>query len=271
MRQKFRLKSISTDTLYFIDKSSILIGRSSQCDISIDSGMLSRHHAAVLTTADDSILLKDLDSTNGTFLNTMRVTTSMPLHHGDVLTIGDEKFVFIDADKENDQSIFSRDYMESPDGGAEDAASNRTMIQSAAFKSLGLEGFFNTPAEAVEDNSQLFVVKALGRKPLDANRTPAVLLIKTGRKRGGLIELKLPFGGDKQWLLGRSQLCDVVLDDPTVSSEHAAIRWENGYWEIQDRQSTNGVKLNGSTVTRTVFESGDVLSIGNLKLVFRVL
>lgn len=270
MRQKFRLKSITSDTLHFIDKPSILIGRSSQCDISIDSGMLSRHHAAILTTAENCILLKDLDSTNGTFLNTMRVTTSAPLSHGDVITIGDEKFIFIDSEKENDQSTFSRDYMENP-RSADDVTSNRTMVQSAAFKSLGLGDFLSAKAEAVDENSQLFVVKALGRKPLDANRTPAVLLIKTGRKRGNLIELKLPFGGDRQWLLGRSQLCDAVLDDPTVSSKHAVIRWENGCWEIQDQQSTNGVKVNAVKVTRTVFENGDVLSIGNLKLVFRVL
>lgn len=271
MRQKFRLKSVTTDTLYFVDKPSILIGRSSQCDISIDSGMLSRHHAAVLTVGDESVLIKDLDSTNGTFLNTMRVTTSMPLSHGDVITIGDEKFVFIDPDKQNDQSVFSRDYMEHSGGGADDAAANSTMIQSSVFKSLGLEGYFSAKAGTVEDSSQLFVVKALGRKPLDANRTPAVLLIKTGRKRGSLIELKLPFGSDRQWLLGRSQLCDVVLEDPTVSNEHAVIRWDNGCWDIQDQQSTNGIKLNGTKVTRTLFESGDVVSIGSVKLVFRVL
>lgn len=271
MRQKFRLKSINSDTLYIVDKPSMLIGRSSQCDISVDSGMLSRHHAAVLLTPDDRVLIKDLDSTNGTFLNTMRVNTSAPLAHGDVITIGDEKFVFIDADKENDQSIFSRDYAEPVDSAGEDATSNRTMIQSSAFKSLGLEKYFNPSVDAAEDNSQLFVVKALGRKPLDANRTPAVLLVKTGRKRGALIELKLPHGGARQWLLGRGQLCDVVLEDPTVSGQHAIIRWENGCWEILDQRSTNGIKLNGIKVTRTVFENGDVLSIGNLKLVFRVL
>lgn len=270
MFHKFRLKSITTDSLYFVDKASILIGRSSQCDISIDSGMLSRHHAVVLTTADDVILIKDLDSTNGTFLNTMRVRFSAPLSHGDVITVGDEKLVFIDIEKQNDQSIFSRDYAENIANG-DDSTSNRTMVQSSAFKSLGLEAYFKAPAEVQEENSQLFVVRALGRKPLDANRTPAVLLIKTGRKRGGMIELKLPHGGDRCWLLGRGQLCDVVLEDPTVSSEHALIRWENGCWEIQDKQSTNGVKLNGTKVKRAVFENGDVLSIGSLKLVFRVL
>lgn len=271
MEQRFRLKSITKDTLYFINKPSVLIGRSSQCDISVDSGMLSRHHAVVLTGADNRIQIKDLDSTNGTFLNTMRVATSAPLIHGDVITIGDEKFVFIDAEKDNDQSSFSRDYMEQSSRRTEDPASNRTMIQSSAFKSLGREGMLDTPQPANEDNSQLFIMKALGRRPLDANRIPAVFLIKNGSKRGTLIELKLPYGGDRQWLLGRSQLCDVVIDDPTVSSEHATICWENGYWEVLDQESTNGVQINGVKVKRTVFESGDVLSIGNLKLVFRVL
>ena len=271
MGQRYRLKSVNTDALYFIDKPSILIGRSSQCDISIDSGMLSRHHAVVLTASNNDILIKDLDSTNGTFLNTMRVHTSCPLSHGDVLTIGDEKFVFIDADKQNDQSTFSRDYIEVGPDDTDDATSNRTMIQSSVFKSLGLDDYFETPPDPQEDVSELFAVKASSRKPLDANCTPAVFLIKTGRKRGAIIELKLPRGGARQWLLGRSQLCDLVIEDPTVSSEHAIIRWDNGCWEILDRQSTNGIKLNETAVSRTLFEHGDVISIGNLKLVFRVL
>ena len=104
MQTKFRLKSLRSDQTHILDKASILIGRSSQCDIQVDSGLLSRHHASVLVVDAETVLLKDLESTNGTFVNTMRITRPARLRHGDVITIGDEKFVFIDLELGEEQA-----------------------------------------------------------------------------------------------------------------------------------------------------------------------
>ena len=270
MQTKFRLKSVRSDHFYFLDKSSILIGRSSQCDISVDSGLLSRHHASVLVVNPDTVILKDLDSTNGTFINTMRVTSPTRLNHGDVITIGDEKLVFIDSELGEAQESYDR-LVSSQFPELGDDSSNRTMIESSFFRIVNLPGADKPEADSSDENNSLWMMRALGKKPLDANRIPAVLLVKSGSKKGSLIELKLPVGVDREWSLGRSQLCDVVLEDPTVSNLHAVIRWENGYWEIQDNHSTNGVSLNGKKVSRAVFENSDVLTIGNIKMIFRVL
>ena len=49
-------------------------------------------------------------------------------------------------------------------------------------------------------------------------------------------------------LLGRSRRCDIVLTDPTVSRNHAAlIRDDKGEWVLHPLQSKNGVYLNGAT------------------------
>jgi FOG: FHA domain len=272
MQTKFRLKSLRSDQTYLLDKASILIGRSSQCDIQVDSGLLSRHHASVLVVDAETVILKDLESTNGTFVNTMRIARPTRLKHGDVITIGDEKFVFIDLELGEEQAAY--DIYESGQypGLAAEGNNNRTMIESSFFRVVNLPGAAEpVDKDPAEDNNSLFMARALGKKTLDANRTPAVLLVKSGVKKGSLIELKLPIGVDREWSLGRSQLCDVVLEDPTVSNLHAVIRWENGYWEIQDNRSTNGISVNGKKVTRTVFENGDVIAIGNIKMIFRVL
>ncbi|MCR6653510.1 MAG: FHA domain-containing protein [Cellvibrionaceae bacterium] len=270
MQTKFRLKSLRSDQTHILDKASTLIGRSSQCDIQVDSGLLSRHHASVLVVDAETVILKDLESTNGTFVNTMRIARPTRLKHGDVITIGDEKFVFIDLEVGEEQAAY--DVFESGQfsGLAAEGNNNRTMIESSFFRVVSMPGIEVQKEPADENNSQ-FMARALGKKPLDAHLTPAVLLVKSGIKKGSLIELKLPVGVDREWSLGRSQLCDVVLEDPTVSNQHAVIRWENGYWEIQDNRSTNGVSLNGKKVTRSVFENGDVIAIGNIKMVFRVI
>jgi pSer/pThr/pTyr-binding forkhead associated (FHA) protein len=50
----------------------LTIGRSPECDICIGEGGLSRLHAR-LVPRDDGVLIEDLDSTNGSFVNDRRV------------------------------------------------------------------------------------------------------------------------------------------------------------------------------------------------------
>lgn len=273
MQRRFRLKNISSDELFILEKPSILIGRSRQCDVFIDSAMLSRHHASILVIDSDTVLIKDLESTNGTFVNSMRISRPNRLKHGDVITIGDEKFVFMDPEiDEEDES--REDLLDSakPIDMGSDPTANRTMIQSSIFRSLGLSpDLLDLPSQGDDDSVQRKAIYTLGNRDYDVNKTPAVLIVKTGRKRGSLIELKLPAFSEREWSVGRSQLCDVVLEDPTVSNRHAVIRWQNGLWEIEDNGSTNGIKLNEQKVLQTNFEHDDVVSIGSIKLVFKIL
>ncbi|OZG75368.1 phosphopeptide-binding protein [Hahella sp. CCB-MM4] len=54
-------------------KESVIIGRDEQCDITVPVSHLSRQHAQ-LTVAGSYLLIKDLGSTNGTYLNGERIT-----------------------------------------------------------------------------------------------------------------------------------------------------------------------------------------------------
>jgi type II secretory pathway predicted ATPase ExeA len=66
--------------------SKVLIGRSELCDVSIDSRFVSKHHALLVRT-DDALHLLDLNSTNGTFVNSQRIQDKL-LRHEDVVSIG---------------------------------------------------------------------------------------------------------------------------------------------------------------------------------------
>jgi hypothetical protein len=46
-------------------------------------------------------------------------------------------------------------------------------------------------------------------------------------------------------LIGRSRRCQLLLDDQSASHVHASIRWVDGAWRVQDRNSTNGTWLDG--------------------------
>src|SRR5688572_20880166 len=57
-----------------------------------------------------------------------------------------------------------------------------------------------------------------------------------------------PLKGDERFLVGRGPDCDLVVDHPSVSKNHAELHWSQatGACELQDRGSTNGTFLNGT-------------------------
>lgn len=62
------------------------VGRSTGAEFIVDAALVSRLHCQ-LTATEDSLHVKDLGSTNGTFVNGTRVKTA-ELKHGDTLAVG---------------------------------------------------------------------------------------------------------------------------------------------------------------------------------------
>ncbi|HKY35923.1 MAG TPA: FHA domain-containing protein [Polyangiaceae bacterium] len=86
------------------------------------------------------------------------------------------------------------------------------------------------------------------------------------RLRFLLQEIDLPQGDT---LIGRSANCQVTLDDPLVSREHARIRIAGASASLEDLGSRNGVQLSGQLITRSApLASGDRIRIGTQELVF---
>ena len=75
----------------------ITIGRAVENDVVITSKRISREHAQVRREGW-RVILEDLGSTNGTFLNDERVLTPVELRDEDRITVGDVTFVFHDPD-----------------------------------------------------------------------------------------------------------------------------------------------------------------------------
>src|SRR5262249_42309539 len=71
----------------------IQIGRAATAHIQVDQESISRSHAE-LTTEKDSVVLRDLGSTNGTFVNDERIE-NYTLRNGDLVKIGRTIFKFI--------------------------------------------------------------------------------------------------------------------------------------------------------------------------------
>jgi hypothetical protein len=69
-------------------------------------------------------------------------------------------------------------------------------------------------------------------------------------------------------VLGRSAICTALVDDPTVSKQHARVRFDAKPW-IEDLDSTNGTFVNGRRVVgSTNLRRGDRIALGSAKIVF---
>ena len=120
----------------------------------------------------------------------------------------------------------------------EAAAAGRTMVYSTAGRI----------AEPLEERAH--------------TRTQTALLLIDGRRM-----VVGPAGAT----IGRSRQCDIVLDDPSVSRQHAEIRPRGGSWVLSDLGSTNGSALNGRRVEGTeVVRPGDEIELGTVLIQFEL-
>ena len=72
----------------------LIIGRTTDNDLQIDSKYISRHHAQIITTPHTSIV-EDLNSTNGIYVRQKRVRRRV-LNDGDVVQIGQHEIMYVD-------------------------------------------------------------------------------------------------------------------------------------------------------------------------------
>ena len=72
----------------------IIIGRTPDNDVHVDSRFVSRHHCQIVTTPQGSVI-EDLNSTNGIYLQGRRVRRHN-LNDGDVIMIGKHEILYVD-------------------------------------------------------------------------------------------------------------------------------------------------------------------------------
>src|SRR3954463_5229323 len=79
---------------YDIGEGAVL-GRGDHAEIRLEDPFASSRHAR-LVRQGAVLVLEDLGSTNGTYLNEELVTGPQPLHRGDRVRIGDSEFTYLD-------------------------------------------------------------------------------------------------------------------------------------------------------------------------------
>jgi hypothetical protein len=141
---------------------------------------------------------------------------------------------------------------------------------------FGIETALVQPEEAEAEQAQAPEPEPVGRtmvfsaaqriaEPLEENaavRQQRALLIYGGRRL-----MVAPRGAT----LGRSRECEIVVEDPNVSRQHAELRPRGGAWVISDLGSTNGTRVNGRTINGPeVVQPGDEIEVGSSLITFEL-
>lgn len=100
---------------------------------------------------------------------------------------------------------------------------------------------------------------------------------KSGRKSWSKISANMELADNSasyalecdEILIGRHASADIRLLDMSVSRYHAMMNVTDGKWTITDIGSKSGIYVNGNLITKTRLRNGDIITLGNRKLIFR--
>ena len=93
-----KANSENADSVVELNRPRVTIGRSARNDLWTDDPFTSRLHAEIRQRGDD-FWLSDMGSANGTYFNSVRLTTSVVLRDRDVVKVGETEIIFIENEE----------------------------------------------------------------------------------------------------------------------------------------------------------------------------
>ncbi|MHC4607890.1 MAG: FHA domain-containing protein [Planctomycetota bacterium] len=219
---------------YFLPPGTLTLGRSSSCDVVLLDPKVSRTHAQLDCSPENSVIT-DLDSDAGTLVNGERAALGIILQDGDALQMGDCKLHFrtgaAAADEEIDAEIMTLE-----------AGLDPSLSDSATLESTLAE-------ESVEHT----VTDAAAR----------LAICSPGRTR----EIPIPENG---LTIGRGEENAVRVDDRRASREHAVVELrDDGKLFVQDLGSGNGTWIGERRIDETLLGYGGSFQIGRTTFVHK--
>ncbi len=107
--KKFRLtviKGYNKGEVFPLEEDEVTIGRGEENDIVLNIAEISRTHS-VLTRGEEGYLIKDLDSTNGTFVDKKKVGEKYLLKPGDTIMLGEAIYLTYQADADPEETLIA--------------------------------------------------------------------------------------------------------------------------------------------------------------------
>lgn len=255
----FCLRSLQTGEEFpLVDE--MLVGREVECQIALNSGHISRYHAKITQTAA-GVVVEDLRSTNGTFINGRRISSPQTLTLGDEVRFHEQAFRLVSNQEQS---------------GAADATLFQG-IDSTARPAVAKPAKIAEPELPVLDESSTRILSADELQRLQGKGERVVkgpdngsgprFVVLTAPIRGKVFSLRSQ--QRNAWLIGRDERCQFNLFDKTVSGEHARVRKLGDDWILETCEGRNPIYINNRAVEISTLQHGDVVRMGRMELMFR--
>ncbi len=176
MNRKFLVFNLQTKELIPV-RSGFVFGRFVDCDIQILEKSISRKHASI-DIKGDQLFLKDLGSSNGTFLNGKALTEEVSLHSGDRIQIGESHFEIRFSEGTTDASSFPEPKLESKVISQPKAPPLEVKVLGLVFELFGGD-LFRSQCSSDEFSKKILQWEDLARAFVE-NHQGKIFLIKQG-------------------------------------------------------------------------------------------
>lgn len=128
---------------------------------------------------------------------------------------------------------------------------------------------FDRVADVAEDQSgkTMFVSRNLVKdvmKGLSAGGEQPYFRVMNGPMEGQKIEM----GEAQEYVFGRDDSADIVLNDDLVSRRHAKVRRDWSGTHVEDLGSRNGIKVNKKRTKKQTLKDRDEVEIGGVRLLY---
>lgn len=210
-------------------KDKTVIGRE-KADLILKDQAVSRSHAEI-TKQDGDCLIRDLKSTNGTFVNGERVNERV-LRHMDEIWLGKCRLLYTVLGRKDEVL-------------EEDATGERAVMLKEEITREGEQQDYEIK---LPESREFFLEIMAGKRKARSFQFPAGRVI-----------------------IGRSDEADLALQDNEVSRKHSLVEvFSRDQVFLSDLASANGTFLNGVRIKTVRLKHGDLVRLGNSVLKFVV-
>lgn len=204
-------------------KPKLIVGRKPDCDVVVACSSVSGRHCE-LEIVDGVWWVRDLESKNGTSVNGRRAD-KQKIAPNNLLALGRQRFM-VEYQPQKPMAPSARD--------AEDDLALEFLLDDSHAKPATTVGTAGNAGQATQI--------PMAAAPAPHFQTASVVDLGKLVPCGGGAPIPLRA---KQLILGRSSECDIRIRFPSVSSRHCRLNFEDGYWMVEDLNSTNGTWVDG--------------------------
>ena len=270
-----RLVSLVDGKEYIVSERGVTIGRDASSEVVVAQSEVSRKHAEIVPS-ERGYVIHD-HSTNGVYVNGVRVMQSQLLSRSDVVRVGSEEFRFYADVMVSGPMPKASMPAATPPTSAAAAPATPAAAPAPSPPAPPAPGPVAAPAQAASaaaSNAETLRLPSVPESVSKPKQAPAsetrpllayLEIINEGVARGKRFEIRVPLAH-----IGRGAHNDVVVDDDSVSDTHAKLQRREDGWYLVDLGSTNGTYVGGSRLTheRRLDGAPDV-RFGGVKFTFR--